>query len=84
MPIKPMHTHHLILLPSCSDSSNVRMSPLWTGPLCISYDRVVTVIQEFDANLCTSLLVPDTPTPSAASPVGTSTQVTLNYQIFHQ
>ena len=84
MPINPMPTHHLHLLASHSDSSNVRMSPSQTGPLHVTYDAVVTVIQEFDANLCTPLLVPDTPTLLAASPVGTLTQVTLNCQILHQ
>ena len=84
MHVKLRHTHHLYLLASCSGSGNVRMSPLQTGPLCIPYDGAVTVIQEVDANLCTPLLLPDTPTLSATSPFGTSAQVSLNCWILHQ
>ena len=54
----------------------------WT--LHIVYDGVVTVIQEFDANLGTPLLVPDTPTLLAPSPIRTTTQVALNCQTLHQ
>ena len=71
--IEPMHTYHLNLLASNLDSSNVRMSPSCTlAPSYCMHGEVVTVIQEFNANLCTPLLVPDTPTPLAALPVGAS------------
>ena len=33
--IELMHTYHLKLLASCSDSSNVRMSPSQTGPFTL-------------------------------------------------
>ena len=52
---------------------------LMDWPLHIAYDGAVTVIQEFDANLCTPLLVQDTPTISAVSPVRALTQVAQNY-----
>ena len=67
MPVKPRHKHHLNLLASHLGSGKVRMSPLQTGPLCIPCDGVVTVIQEPNMNLCTSLLGPDTPTLLAIS-----------------
>ena len=47
-------------------------------PLHVAYDGAVTVIQEFDVNLHTPLLVPDTPTLLATLPVGASTQVSWN------
>ena len=33
--IKPMHAHHFNLLASCPDSSNMRISPLQTGPFAL-------------------------------------------------
>ena len=75
MSVKLMHTYHLNLLVSYSDSSNGKNVSLTDWSLHVAYDGAVTVIQEFDANLCTPLLVPDTPTLSATSPVRASTQV---------
>ena len=59
--IVPRHMHPLTLLASHLGSGNVRGSPSWTGPLHIIYDGVITVIQELNGVLCTSLLGPDTP-----------------------
>ena len=48
--IKPTHVHHLNLHASHPDSSNVRMSPLQTGPFTFMHGGAVTVIQEFKVN----------------------------------
>ena len=75
MSIKLMYTYHLNLLASRLDYSNVRMSPLHTGPLTLHIAQPVTVIQEFDANLHTPLPVPNIPTtlPVRASQNGAFT-----------
>ena len=53
-------------------------------PFHVAYDGAVTVIQEFNANLCTPLLVPNTPALLASSSVRATTQVTWNCWTLHQ
>ena len=66
VPIELRHMHHLTLLASHLGSSNVRMSPSWTGPpFTLHMMEWSPSSKNSTGNLHTSLLGPDTPALSA-------------------
>ena len=64
-----MHAYYLILLASCSDYSNVKMSPLWTGPF--TFHLMEQLLSS--KNLMQACVPP--PGYKIHPPIGASTQV---------